>query len=85
MFALFLFCLIFLHVAWHLLNRAIDVNPVAYLEETSLSAVTSLPSFYVRLYRQKERTHQHVLDARVSYPLAAQPQYNRFAIHPAQS
>lgn len=28
-FALFSFCLIFLRVTWHLLNRAINMNPLA--------------------------------------------------------
>lgn len=41
------FCLIFFHFRWRLLNCAINVDPLAYLEETSLSVVTSLPSFYV--------------------------------------
>lgn len=46
--------------------------------------VTLLPAVYV-VSAQKEATPQHVLNAGVLCPLAAQPQYGRFAIHPAQS
>lgn len=60
------------------------MGPLACSEETNLFVVTSLSSM-LHLYRRKEATQQHVLDLGVLSLVVAQPQYDRFAIHPAQS